>query len=59
SSSSRALCYGCDECRFSLEVAEHLPPDAAETFVATLVAHGRLVLFSAAPPGQGGLNHVN
>ncbi|MDP6786438.1 MAG: methyltransferase domain-containing protein [Rhodospirillales bacterium] len=43
----------------SLEVAEHLPPDAAETFVATLVAHGRLVLFSAAPPGQGGLNHVN
>ena len=43
----------------SLEVAEHLPPDAAETFVANLVRHGRFILFSAAPPGQGGLNHVN
>lgn len=43
----------------SLEVAEHLPPEAAGTFVDTLVAHGRVILFSAAPPGQGGENHVN
>lgn len=43
----------------SLEVAEHLPAAKAETFVDTLTAHGPLVLFSAAVPGQGGENHVN
>jgi SAM-dependent methyltransferase len=43
----------------SVEVAEHLPEARAETFVATLVSHGLLVLFSAALPGQGGENHIN
>jgi SAM-dependent methyltransferase len=43
----------------SLEVAEHLPEQAAEQFIDSLVRHGRLVLFSAATPGQGGENHVN
>ncbi len=43
----------------SLEVAEHLPENVAETFVDSLVRHGRLVLFSAATPGQGGENHIN
>ena len=43
----------------SLEVAEHLPPHAASTFIDNLVAHGRIVLFSAAAPGQGGEHHVN
>jgi SAM-dependent methyltransferase len=43
----------------SLEVAEHLPEQAAEQFVDSLVRHGRLILFSAATPGQGGENHVN
>lgn len=43
----------------SLEVAEHLPESAAETFVDNLVAHGSLVLFSAATPGQGGEHHLN
>lgn len=43
----------------SLEVAEHLPPASADTFVDTLAAHGRTILFSAAPPGDGGLHHVN
>lgn len=43
----------------SLEVAEHLPARAAATFVETLVEHAPLVLFSAAPPGQGGEHHVN
>jgi hypothetical protein len=43
----------------SLEVAEHLPAAAATTFVDTLVSHGPVVLFSAAPPGQGGEHHVN
>ena len=43
----------------SLEVAEHLPEGVAEQFVDTLVRHGDIVLFSAAPPGQGGENHIN
>ncbi|MBM4343277.1 MAG: methyltransferase domain-containing protein [Deltaproteobacteria bacterium] len=43
----------------SVEVAEHLPASAAEGFVATLCRHGEIVLFSAAPPGQGGEHHVN
>lgn len=43
----------------SLEVAEHLPVHAAASFVHTLTRHADLVLFSAAPPGQGGEHHVN
>lgn len=43
----------------SMEVAEHLPQGIAADFVATLVAHGDLVLFSAAIPSQGGDGHVN
>jgi len=43
----------------SLEVAEHLPPASAETFVESLTSLGGVVLFSAAIPGQGGTQHVN
>jgi SAM-dependent methyltransferase len=43
----------------SLEVAEHLPPARAISFVADVVAHAPAVLFSAATPGQGGENHLN
>jgi SAM-dependent methyltransferase len=43
----------------SLEVAEHLSPEAAAPFVASLAKHGDLVLFSAAIPSQGGYHHVN
>ena len=43
----------------SLEVAEHLPPESAETFVESLKSLGSTVLFSAALPGQGGTGHVN
>ena len=43
----------------TLEVAEHLPADKAETFVGNLVAHGDVILFSAAVPHQGGEHHVN
>ena len=42
-----------------LEVAEHLDPSASETLVDNLVAHAPIVVFSAAPPGQGGENHIN
>jgi SAM-dependent methyltransferase len=43
----------------SVEVAEHLPADCAESFVESLVCLGPVVLFSAAIPHQGGENHVN
>ena len=31
----------------------------ARGFVSDLCRHGNIVLFSAAPPGQGGENHIN
>lgn len=43
----------------SLEVAEHIPFEYADTFVENLTRHGDVVLFSAAIPGQGGVHHVN
>ncbi len=42
-----------------LEVAEHLPAHSAGTLVDSLVRHGAVIVFSAAPPGQGGHDHVN
>lgn len=51
-----------------LEVAEHLPLEAHETLVDTIARHLRpapneydpsgFLVFSAAPPGQGGEHHV-
>jgi SAM-dependent methyltransferase len=44
----------------SFEVAEHIDAASSETFAANLANHAeRFVLFSAAPPGQGGEYHVN
>ncbi len=43
----------------SLEVAEHIPGSAAPQFVDSLCNASDIVLFSAAPPGQGGENHIN
>lgn len=43
----------------SLEVAEHLPESAADTFVDSLTSHTSIVLFSAAIPQQGGQYHLN
>lgn len=42
-----------------LEVAEHLPAEAAATLVGTLTRHAPAILFSAAIPGQGGTGHLN
>lgn len=42
-----------------LEVAEHLPPDRAEGFVAELAGAADFILFSAAIPFQGGYGHLN
>ncbi len=43
----------------SLEVAEHLDPGSAVAFVNSLTSFAPVVLFSAAVPYQGGLNHIN
>jgi hypothetical protein len=43
----------------SLEVAEHLPLNCATAFVESLTALGPVVLFSAAIPHQGGVEHLN
>lgn len=43
----------------SLEVAEHLGAESADQFIRSLTDASDVVLFSAAFPGQGGVNHVN
>ena len=43
----------------SLEVAEHLSEKSAKAFVKSLVNAGKVVVFSAAIPSQGGQNHIN
>ncbi len=40
-------------------MAEHLPESRAANFVSELTTLAPVVLFSAAIPCQGGLNHVN
>lgn len=42
----------------SLEAAEHLPPWSAGGFIRGLT-QGRMAVFSAAHPGQGGTLHMN
>ncbi len=42
-----------------LEVAEHLPADAAPGFVERLTRAGPRIFFSAASPWQGGQGHVH
>ena len=41
------------------EVAEHIHSNYVDTFVDTLVRHSDVIVFSAAPPGQGGEGHFN
>ncbi|MEG5063534.1 glycosyltransferase [Microcoleus sp. B3-A4] len=43
----------------SLEVGEHLPSTCAENFVNSLTKLAPVILFSAAIPFQGGVEHVN
>jgi SAM-dependent methyltransferase len=43
----------------SLEVAEHLPASSADDFVVSLVASAPIIVFSAAIPYQGGVDHIN
>lgn len=43
----------------SVEVAEHLPAKIAEPYVDLLTRLADRIVFTAAPPGQGGRDHVN
>lgn len=43
----------------SMEVAEHLPDAVADRYVGLLTQFSRRVVFTAAVPGQGGVDHVN
>ncbi|MBL8821544.1 MAG: class I SAM-dependent methyltransferase [Planctomycetia bacterium] len=43
----------------SLEVGEHLPENISQEYVNSLTRLAPAVVFSAALPGQGGVNHVN
>jgi SAM-dependent methyltransferase len=43
----------------SMEVAEHLPEKISGRYVALLARLSSVIVFTAAPPGQGGLDHVN
>lgn len=42
-----------------LEVAEHLEPEYADVLISNLCSLGDVILFSAAIPLQGGVNHHN
>ncbi|MEN9577088.1 MAG: hypothetical protein RJA70_97 [Pseudomonadota bacterium] len=42
-----------------MEVAEHLPSEASAPLVRSLTKHAEIIMFSAAPPGQGGQDHIN
>ena len=41
------------------EVAEHIPKRFSQNLVASCAAIGDTVVFSSAPPGQGGQDHIN
>lgn len=43
----------------SLEVAEHLTPEAGKALVKSMCAASNLVMFGAAIPGQDGVGHIN
>jgi hypothetical protein len=43
----------------SLEVGEHLPADCSGVYVESIARHTDAVLFSAAIPRQGGIDHIN
>jgi len=43
----------------SMEVAEHLPEEGASRYVGLLCELAPAIVFTAAPPGQLGVDHVN
>jgi len=48
------------DCSLSIEVAEHIHPDKSDQFIDNLVnATNKWIVFTAAPPGQEGVGHIN
>ena len=43
----------------SMEVAEHLPESSADHYISLLTKLAEVIVFTAATPGQGGLDHIN
>lgn len=43
----------------SVEVAEHIPAEYADTLIRSLTSLSDVIVFSAALTGQGGIYHVN
>lgn len=43
----------------SIETAEHISPENSDNIIEALTHSSDIVLFSAAPPFQGGVHHVN
>jgi len=51
--------WGCFDFALCLEVAEHIPETYTDVFLDNLVKFSGRLVFSAAPPNQGGRHHVN
>lgn len=48
------------DCVWSFEVAEHLPPEGTDGFIDNLTKLSeRMIVLTAAPPGQSGTGHQN
>jgi len=48
------------DCVISTEVAEHILPEKTDIFVENITnASSKFLMFTAAPPGQGGSGHIN
>jgi 2-polyprenyl-3-methyl-5-hydroxy-6-metoxy-1,4-benzoquinol methylase len=54
-----AALHGPFDLAICFEVAEHLPPALGDAMVRFLARTAPAVVFTAAPPGQGGTGHIN
>ena len=57
--SDHFLKYGYYDLCLCLEVAEHIGPRMSDELVKRLVYTAPIIIFSGAPPGQGGIGHIN
>lgn len=53
------LYSACYDIAISMETAEHLPERAVDGYIALLCSLAPVVIFTAAPPGQNGIGHLN
>lgn len=51
--------WGAFDLTLCLEVGEHIPEEKTGIFLANIAQFSELLIFSAAPPFQGGEHHVN